>query len=87
MLFLFPSSPRLNSLPAYSSSKKFLDALEEVLTSPSTSPVVRERLMDVLAAAAFKHPGSLKEGYRALWKRLKPNDKPDEVRSLGAVLD
>lgn len=34
-------------------SKKFLDTLEDVLTSPRTSPVVRERLMDVLAAVAY----------------------------------
>lgn len=34
-------------------SRKFLDTLEEVLTSSKTSPVVRERLMDVLAAVAY----------------------------------
>jgi hypothetical protein len=34
-------------------SRKFLDTLEEVLTSARTSPVVRERLMDVLAAVAY----------------------------------
>lgn len=34
-------------------TKKFLDTLEDVLTSPRTSPVVRERLMDVLAAVAY----------------------------------
>ena len=62
------------------SSKKFLDALEDVLTSQSTSPVVRERLMDVLAAAAYTHPGSPREGYRTLWKKLKPSNKPEDVR-------
>lgn len=35
------------------SQRKFIEALEDVLTSPRTSPVVRERLMEVLAAAAF----------------------------------
>ncbi|KAG1852631.1 hypothetical protein C8R48DRAFT_724285 [Suillus tomentosus] len=35
------------------SSRKFIDTLEDVLTSSRTSPVVRERLMEVLAAAAF----------------------------------
>ncbi|KAG2361369.1 hypothetical protein BDR07DRAFT_1359012, partial [Suillus spraguei] len=34
-------------------SRKFIDTLEEVLTSSRTNPVVRERLMEVLAAAAF----------------------------------
>ncbi|KAG0707223.1 hypothetical protein DFH29DRAFT_1076483 [Suillus ampliporus] len=35
------------------SSRKFIDTLEDVLTSSRTSPVVRERPMEVLAAAAF----------------------------------
>lgn len=78
------------------SSRKFIDTLEEVLTSSRTSPVVRERLMEVLAAAAFitssrpnpspkpePSPFSLKDrdrdrdGFRNLWMRLKPADKPD----------
>ncbi|KAH7924445.1 hypothetical protein BV22DRAFT_1013288 [Leucogyrophana mollusca] len=66
------------------SSRKFIDALEEVLTSSRTSPVVRERLMEVLAAAAFICSSSPlggkdrdKEGFRALWCKLKPADKPD----------
>ena len=36
-----------------STSRKFLDALEELISSPRTSPVVRERLLEVIAAAAF----------------------------------
>jgi hypothetical protein len=65
-------------------SRKFLDTLEEVLTSSRTSPVVRERLMDVLAAVAYasgnknKDPRADKDGFRGLWRRLKPADKPDE---------
>lgn len=35
------------------SQRKFIEVLEDVLTSSRTSPVVRERLMEVLAAAAF----------------------------------
>lgn len=35
------------------SQRKFIEVLEDVLTSPRTSPVVRERLMEVLAAAAY----------------------------------
>jgi len=61
------------------SGRKFLDALEDVLASSSTSPVVKERLLDVLAAAAYTHPGTTKEGYRALWRKVKPPGKPDEV--------
>ncbi|KAG9311025.1 hypothetical protein JVU11DRAFT_8922 [Chiua virens] len=67
------------------SQRKFIDILEDVLTSPRTSPVVRERLMEVLAAAAYitsSRPQSLnkekdKDGFRALWCRLKPVDKPE----------
>ncbi|KIJ47354.1 hypothetical protein M422DRAFT_45885 [Sphaerobolus stellatus SS14] len=60
------------------SAKKFLEALEDVLTAPGTSPVVRERLFDVLAAAAYTHPGSPREGYRVLWRKIKPPNKPEE---------
>lgn len=35
------------------SQRKFTEVLEDVLTSSRTSPVVRERLMEVLAAATF----------------------------------
>lgn len=68
------------------SQKKFIDTLEDVLTSSRTSPVVRERLMEVLAAAAYissrsqptgKDKEKEKEGFRGLWCRLKPADKPD----------
>ncbi|KAF8438655.1 hypothetical protein L210DRAFT_3646904 [Boletus edulis BED1] len=67
------------------SQRKFIDHLEDVLTSPRTSPVVRERLMEVLAAAAFITSSRFqsvgkdkdKDGFRALWCRLKPADKPD----------
>jgi hypothetical protein len=33
-------------------SRKFLEALDDVLTSPKTNPVVKERIMEVLGAAA-----------------------------------
>ena len=41
---------------AQCSSRKFLDTLEDVLASSKTSPVVRERLLEVLAGAAFMSP-------------------------------
>ncbi|GBE87135.1 hypothetical protein SCP_1003820 [Sparassis crispa] len=56
-------------------SRKFLDTLEDVITSSRTSPVVRERLLEVLAAAAYASKDS---GFRHLWKKVKPADKPDE---------
>ncbi|KAH9893941.1 hypothetical protein C8Q73DRAFT_745604 [Cubamyces lactineus] len=58
------------------SSRKFLDTLEDVLSAPRTSPVVRERLLEVLAAAAY---ASDKDGgFKAVWRKVKPADKPDE---------
>lgn len=38
---------------SHSMARKFLDTLEDLLVSPRTSPVVRERLLDVVAAAAY----------------------------------
>ena len=55
---------------------KFLDTLESVLTSQRTSPVVRDRLLDVLAAAAYAGPRS---GFCLLWRKVKPAGRPDEV--------
>ncbi|KAH9016799.1 hypothetical protein EDB84DRAFT_1523346 [Lactarius hengduanensis] len=60
---------------------KFMDTLEDVLTSQRTSPVVRERLLDVLAAAAYaSSTTSLKNesSFRLLWRKVKPPGKPDE---------
>jgi hypothetical protein len=34
-------------------SKRFLDALEDLIVNPKTKPVVREKVMEVLAAAAY----------------------------------
>lgn len=44
-----PSEPLMQQIM----SPGLLDVLEEALTSPKTTPVVRERLMDVLAAVIY----------------------------------
>ncbi|KAI0920434.1 hypothetical protein AcW1_002174 [Taiwanofungus camphoratus] len=59
-------------------SRKFLDTLEDVITSSRTSPVVRERLLEVLAAAAYASPPGKDSGFRHLWRKVKPADKPGE---------
>ncbi|CAL1694920.1 unnamed protein product [Somion occarium] len=65
-------------------SRKFLDTLEEVIQSPHTSPVVRERLLQVLAAAAYASGSGSKPGraekdpFRHLWRKLKAPSQPDE---------
>ncbi|KAF5353476.1 hypothetical protein D9756_008105 [Leucocoprinus leucothites] len=66
-----------------SMNRKFLETIEELLMNPKTSPVVRERLLDVIAAAAYasgakKDARNEREGFRGLWRRVKPFDKPDE---------
>ncbi|KIM29301.1 hypothetical protein M408DRAFT_122012 [Serendipita vermifera MAFF 305830] len=60
-------------------SRKFLENLEEVINSEATSPVVRERLLDVLASAAYAHgkkPG--KEGFSSTWRKVRPTWMPAE---------
>ena len=42
-----------NIFISQSTSRKFLDTLADLLSSPKTSPVVRERVLQVLAAAAY----------------------------------
>ena len=46
-----------------------------MIQSQATSPVVRERLIDVLAAAAFTFR---KEGFQSAWKRIRPRNKPED---------
>ena len=55
---------------------KFMDTLEDVLTTQRTSPVVRDRLLDVLAAAAYA--SSATSPFRLLWKKVKSPRRPDE---------
>ena len=52
-----------------------MDTVESVILSQTTSPVVRERLIDVLAAAAFTFR---KEGFQSTWKRVRPQNKPED---------
>ncbi|KAF7373431.1 hypothetical protein MSAN_00552700 [Mycena sanguinolenta] len=59
-------------------TRKFLDTVEDLLASKYTSPVVRERVMDVLAAAAYASGPNKDVGFRGLWRRVKPHDKPEE---------
>ncbi|KAJ7145914.1 hypothetical protein C8R44DRAFT_4590 [Mycena epipterygia] len=59
-------------------SRKFLDTLEDLLTSSRTIPVVRERVMNIVAAAAYASGSKKDVGFRGLWRRVKPEDKPEE---------
>jgi len=64
------------------SNQKFLITLEKAISSNNTPPVVKERLLDVLGAAAYTYPGVPEAGYRSLWRKVKPPGKPDEVRAM-----
>ncbi|KAF8621475.1 hypothetical protein AX15_007767 [Amanita polypyramis BW_CC] len=57
-------------------SRKFLSTLEELVASHGTLPVVRERLLDVIAAAAYNSPKD--SSIRSLWRKIKPTEKPEE---------
>ncbi|KAL0578824.1 Rho guanine nucleotide exchange factor, partial [Marasmius crinis-equi] len=61
-----------------STSRKFLDTIEDLLLSSRTNPVVKERVLNVLAAAAYASGNKKDTGFRGLWKKVKPRDKPDE---------
>ena len=55
-----------------------MDGVFSVIIAPTTSPVVRERLVDVLAGAAFTFHGPGKEGFQSTWKRVRPPNTPEE---------
>ena len=55
-----------------------METVEYIILTPTTSPVVRERLVDVLAAAAFTFHGPGKEGFQSTWRRVRPPTKPED---------
>ena len=55
-----------------------METVETVILTQKTSRVVKERLVDVLAGAAFTFQGPSKEGFQTTWKRVRPPNKPEE---------
>ena len=55
-----------------------MENVESTILNPATSLVVKERLLDVLAAAAFAFHGPGREGFQSTWKRVRPPHKPEE---------
>ena len=55
-----------------------MDTVESVILNPTSSPVVKERFLDVLAGAAFTFHGPCKEGFQSTWERVRPPNKPEE---------
>ena len=55
-----------------------METVETVIQTATTEPVVRERLMDVLAGAAFMFHGPGKEEFQSTWKRVRPPNKPEQ---------
>ncbi|KAF8332120.1 uncharacterized protein EI90DRAFT_3289308 [Cantharellus anzutake] len=71
-----------NAKPVFveaSASKKNMDAVEDVITSSKTAPVVKERLLEVLGYAAYDHGrGDRKHPFVATWRKVKPPEAPDQ---------
>ncbi|KAL0568111.1 hypothetical protein V5O48_013880 [Marasmius crinis-equi] len=61
-----------------SNARKFINVVEELILSPKTTPLVRERVLDVLGAAAFASISESETGFTRLWRKYKAPDKPDE---------
>jgi len=71
-------------------SPKFLAAVEDVITKPTTTPVVKARVLEVLSGATHAYPGLPPSngplgfardkigGYGTLWKKVKPPGYPDD---------
>ncbi|KAG9037628.1 hypothetical protein FRB95_004848 [Tulasnella sp. JGI-2019a] len=58
-----------------SSSKKFIESVEDCVMSHNTSPVVRERLLLIIGGAAAQH-GDQYPAFRALWRKMKGKNAP-----------
>lgn len=68
-------------------SRKFIDALDDVLTNPKNEPIARERVLDLLGSVVFECTGrDKKHPYAVIWRKSKPKGAPDEVRSLFSLL-
>jgi hypothetical protein len=66
--------------------REFMDTLEDVLNSQHTSPVVRERLLQALGAAAYSSSATPYEStICTLWRKVKPAGMPDNVCLLPSV--
>ncbi|KAL0061689.1 Rho guanine nucleotide exchange factor [Marasmius tenuissimus] len=72
-----------------STSHKFLETLEELCSASAMNPIVKERVLDALAAAAFVYSQRIADCFSIgavekdtefchLWKKVKPDDKPEE---------
>lgn len=67
----------------HSSSRKFLETIEDVLENPQTVPVVRERLLTVVAAAAHISVSSNPVPTRSVFNALNNFQKMIEKASVG----
>ena len=59
-----------------------MDTFEDVPTFQRISSIVRERLLDVLPAAAYASsatPPKNESNFHVLWRTVGPLGKPDEV--------
>ncbi|KAJ6568062.1 hypothetical protein DFH09DRAFT_438539 [Mycena vulgaris] len=59
-----------------STAADFLEAIEALIISNKTSPVVRHRVLRVLGDAVCSNP--TRQAFRMLWIKVKPDDQADE---------
>ncbi|KAF8331605.1 hypothetical protein F5887DRAFT_922689 [Amanita rubescens] len=75
--------------------RKFLITLEGLITSSATSPVIRERLLllwrsvqiSIRLSLLISVKGPKDSGFRRLWKKVKPVDKPEEFEGVPFDID
>ncbi|KAF9517411.1 hypothetical protein BS47DRAFT_531866 [Hydnum rufescens UP504] len=66
-----------------SASRKNMDAIEDVITSNRTNPVVRERLLEVLGSAVYHHTkNDRRHPFAVLWRKVKPPSAPEQGRPI-----
>ncbi|KAI5118710.1 hypothetical protein M0805_004510 [Coniferiporia weirii] len=76
-----------DSFITQTSSRKFLDVVEDTILNPGAG-LVRDRLLEVLSAAVYLSAekggkdASKRENFRSLWRKVKPEDYPDEGMPL-----
>ncbi len=67
-------------------SKKNMEAVEDLITSQKTTPVVKERALDVLGYAAHDYTnGDRRHPFAVTWRKVKPRGAPEQVRDPALV--
>ncbi|KAJ8083207.1 hypothetical protein PM082_009079 [Marasmius tenuissimus] len=63
---------------SHSTSQRFLNTIEDLCLSDQTNPIVKERVLEVIAAASYGSANKEYASFQTLWRKVKPRDKPEE---------